>query len=123
MAQGRSSAMGLVALVFVFFGLLELSTATTYTVGDSGGWTFGVSDWPKGKKFVAGDVLVFNYPAGNHNVVPVNADGYNSCSVPPGSKTYTSGEDRVTLNKGDNFYICGFADHCDAGMQIQANAA
>ncbi|XP_011622767.1 chemocyanin [Amborella trichopoda] len=58
MAQGRSSAMGLVALVLVVFGLLELSTATTYTVGDNGGWTFGVSDWPKGKKFVAGDVLV-----------------------------------------------------------------
>ncbi|ERM94117.1 hypothetical protein AMTRI_Chr04g251240 [Amborella trichopoda] len=123
MAQGRSGAMGLVALVLVVFGLLELSTATTYTVGDSGGWIFGVSDWPNGKNFLAGDVLVFQYSAVHHNVVAVNADGYNSCSVPPGSTTYTSGNDSITLQKGANFFLCGFPGHCSGGMKIQANAA
>ncbi|KAL4197447.1 hypothetical protein AMTRI_Chr04g251260 [Amborella trichopoda] len=111
MAQGRSSAMGLVALVLVVFGLMELSTATTYTVGDNGGWTFGVSDWPKGKKFVAGDVLVFKYPAAAHDVVALNADGYDSCSAPPHSKTYTSGNDSITLKKGANFFLCSFGEH------------
>lgn len=31
--------------------------AATYTVGDSGVWTFNAVGWPKGKHFRAGDVL------------------------------------------------------------------
>ncbi|ERM94115.1 hypothetical protein AMTR_s00010p00133620 [Amborella trichopoda] len=58
MAQGRGSAMSLVALVFMMICLVEVSTAaTTYTVGDSSGWTFNMVSWPAGKRFRAGDVL------------------------------------------------------------------
>ncbi|KAK7852118.1 basic blue protein [Quercus suber] len=59
MAQGRGSAM--VATVFLCMLMFvlhsEMAHAATYTVGDSGGWTFNVAGWPKGKQFRAGDTL------------------------------------------------------------------
>lgn len=59
MAQGRGSAM--VATVFLcmlmFMLHSEMAHAATYTVGDSGGWTFNVAGWPNGKRFRAGDTL------------------------------------------------------------------
>lgn len=60
MAQGRGSAgLG----IFTVAALLCLMVhtghvlAATYTVGGSGGWTFNVDSWPKGKSFKAGDIL------------------------------------------------------------------
>ncbi|KAL4197444.1 hypothetical protein AMTRI_Chr04g251230 [Amborella trichopoda] len=124
MAQGRGSAMSLVALVFVMICLLEVSTAaTTYTVGDSRGWTFNMVSWPAGKRFRAGDVLVFQYDKSAHNVVAVNAAGYKSCLVPRGSRTYRSGSDRITLRRGANFFLCSIPGHCQSGMKVQVNAA
>lgn len=57
MAQGRGSvaAAGLALLCLFVHG--EIASAATYTVGDSGGWTFNVVNWPGGKTFSAGDVL------------------------------------------------------------------
>ena len=43
-------------LMFVLHS--EMAHAATYTVGDSGCWTFNVAGWPKGKQFRAGDILV-----------------------------------------------------------------
>lgn len=61
MAKGRGSAWNAVATagVTVLFLLIhsEIAQAATYTVGDSGGWTFNVVNWPNGKRFRAGDVL------------------------------------------------------------------
>lgn len=67
MAMGSGSASQVVAfgllvmLCFVMHGELAES-ATTYTVGDSGGWTFSSGSWPSGKRFKAGDVLSEFYP-------------------------------------------------------------
>lgn len=61
MAKGRDSAWNGVAAagVTLLFLLIhsEIAQAATYTVGDSGGWTFNVVNWPNGKRFKAGDVL------------------------------------------------------------------
>ncbi|CAL9006934.1 unnamed protein product [Prunus brigantina] len=88
--------------------------ATEYVVGDDEGWNSGVDyyAWLDGKTFYVGDVLVFNYNAGDHNVIVVDADGYDKCSASPNWGSYDSGNDVITLSSpGDNYYICQW--HCD----------
>ena len=72
---------------------------------------------------MAGDVLVFKYDPSAHNVVAVNATGYNSCTAPRGAKALRSGNDRVTLRRGTNYFICTFPGHCQAGMKLAVTAA
>lgn len=63
MAQGRgsaSSSMGVAAVLLVCLMLAvqsEMAAAAVYTVGDRKGWTFNMVNWPRGKRFRAGDVL------------------------------------------------------------------
>ncbi|PON60423.1 Cupredoxin [Trema orientale] len=125
MAQGRVSAMATSALVLLMLliGHSEVARAATYTVGGAGGWTFNVAGWPKGKRFRAGDTLVFNYGSNAHNVVAVNKAGYQGCTTPKGAKVFTSGKDQIKLVKGSNFFICNFPQHCQSGMKIAVTAA
>ncbi|KAK4438271.1 Chemocyanin [Sesamum alatum] len=102
---------------------IHTANATDYTVGDSSGWAFKVAGWEKGKPFKTGDTLVFKYGVGHHNVVVVDKASYDSCSVPAGAPTYSSGNDKLTLKKGPNYFICGITGHCQAGMKIAAIAA
>ncbi|KAB2030719.1 hypothetical protein ERO13_D05G242300v2 [Gossypium hirsutum] len=126
MAQGRGSAsqatMSAIALLLCLMVCLETIDAATYTVGGSNGWTFNTATWPKGKRFRAGDVLVFNYDATIHNVVAVNRRGYTNCTTPAGAKVYNSGKDKIKLAKGLNFFMCSTAGHCESGMKIAINA-
>ncbi|KAL5217558.1 hypothetical protein ABZP36_018242 [Zizania latifolia] len=127
MAQGRGSAgrrAAVLALALVCVLLHgEFAESAVYTVGDRGGWSFNTGGWPGGKRFRAGDVLVFKYSPAAHNVVAVNAAGYRSCSAPRGATTYKSGNDRVTLARGTNYFICTFPGHCQSGMKIAVTAA
>ncbi|CAI9764505.1 unnamed protein product [Fraxinus pennsylvanica] len=120
MSQGRGSAViattMMLCLVVLFH--FEVAEAASYAVGGSGGWTFNVSGWPKGKKFKAGDTLVFNYNSAIHNVVAVNKGGYQGCTAPGGAKVYQTGKDQIKLVKGQNFFICSIAGHCQSGMKI-----
>lgn len=59
-SQGRGSArFTVVQVVAVLLCLMAVQyvDAATYTVGDSGGWSFNTGKWPNGKQFRAGDVL------------------------------------------------------------------
>ncbi|CAL9109183.1 unnamed protein product [Musa acuminata var. zebrina] len=126
MAQGRGSASHVVAFGIALLCLLllcEIGEAAVYTVGDTQGWTFNTVGWPKGKRFRAGDVLVFKYSSTAHNVVAVNAAGYSRCTTPRGSRVSKTGNDRIRLRKGTNYFICNFAGHCQAGMKIAVPAA
>ncbi|CAL1352669.1 unnamed protein product [Linum trigynum] len=120
----KGSVVAILATTMVLFMLVNLkpADAATFTVGDAGGWTFGVNSWPAGKSFSAGDVLVFNYPQGLHNVAVVDAAGYNACDT-AGAKILTSGHDQVTLAKGANYFICGVGAHCRANMKMTVNAS
>ncbi|CAL9094463.1 unnamed protein product [Musa acuminata var. zebrina] len=120
--DGRSY-IAAVALIFLCLSYhVEITAATEFTVGDSAGWSFNVQNWPNDKSFKAGDVLVFKYGQGAHNVVVVDAQGYDSCTAKSGSKTYTSGNDKITLAKGTSYFICSYPGHCDAGMKIKVVA-
>ncbi|KAF7128151.1 hypothetical protein RHSIM_Rhsim11G0130800 [Rhododendron simsii] len=126
-SQGRrGSALVATAVALVCLSLVlnfEVAQARIYTVGGAKGWTFGVHKWPGRKQiFRAGDILVFNYAAKQHNVVVVNKAGYRSCNAPANAKGYWTGNDHVKLVKGRNFFICSFPGHCKAGMRIVVTA-
>ncbi|KAF8030837.1 hypothetical protein BT93_D0126 [Corymbia citriodora subsp. variegata] len=129
MSQGRGSASraaAAAALTLVLIYLLaqaEHAQAATYSVGGSSGWTFNMVNWPKGKSFRAGDTLMFKYDRTLHNVVALNKGGYDSCRTPAGAKVYSSGNDRIKLAKGLNYFICNFPGHCESAMKIAVNAA
>ncbi|PON51551.1 Phytocyanin domain containing protein [Trema orientale] len=129
MDHGRVNAMAtaaMVVLIILIIGQSELARATTYTVGDASGWTFNVTEkWPReGDRFKAGDTFVFSYSFGAHNVVVVKrATDYQSCTAPSDAKVYSSGNDKIELVKGENFFICSFPDHCQKfGVKIAVNA-
>ncbi|KAL0335193.1 UNVERIFIED_CONTAM: Basic blue protein [Sesamum radiatum] len=126
MSGGRGSAavVGVVVMVAALAVVFqcEVAEAATYTVGGAGGWTFNVATWPKGKQFRAGDTLVFNYKSGIHNVVAVDRAGYRGCTSPNGAKVYQTGNDQIKLRKGQNFFICTIAGHCQSGMKIAVTA-
>ncbi|XAR62420.1 hypothetical protein NMG60_11017166 [Bertholletia excelsa] len=119
--QGRGSARLGMAVGVILLCLLVHSVpahAAVYTVGGSSGWSLTSGNWPKGKRFRAGDVLVFNYDSTSHNVVAVDRRGYTSCTSPAGAKVYNTGKDQVTLGKGINYFICSFPGHCQSGMKM-----
>ncbi|XP_059653416.1 basic blue protein-like [Cornus florida] len=125
MSQGRGSAIlaATMVLCLILVHHCVLSQAATHTVGGASGWSFNVVGWPKGKHFMAGDTLVFNYNPALHNVVVVDKAGFSSCKAPGGAKVYNTGKDRVKLVKGQNFFICSFPGHCGPGnMKIAINA-
>lgn len=120
MAQGRGSAtqglaLGLLALCLLL-GAADVAGAATYNVD----WSFGADSWSKGKNFRAGDVLVFSYSPSVHNVVAVDAGGYNGCRG--SGTTYSSGNDHVTLGAGTTYFICSVSGHCAAGMKMAVSA-
>ncbi|XP_022769889.1 basic blue protein-like [Durio zibethinus] len=124
--QGRCSANPVLVLACTLILLLaqfEITQAETFTVGETSGWSFNVQSWAKGKKFKAGDTLVFNYDPSLHNVAVVGVDGYNNCSASPSSEVYSSGNDAIELSKGRNYFICSIPGHCDGGLKIAVDAS
>ncbi|CAL0314324.1 unnamed protein product [Lupinus luteus] len=119
MVQGRGNS-AIIALMLLFCMLVfhfETTHATKFQVGDARGWDFGVSNWPSGKTFKAGDILVFNYNTAAHNVAIVNAADYKSCTASSG-KVFRSGLEKFELKKGLNYFICSVPTHCQAGMKM-----
>ncbi|CAN6175176.1 unnamed protein product [Urochloa humidicola] len=102
--------------------------ATEYTVGDSAGWTIGPNylTWSQKYNFTAGDTLVFNYVAAQHNVYRVTQDAFRACE-PAANQTmgsWATGHDFVNLTvPGDYYYICDVAGHCLGGMKFAVTVA
>ncbi|XP_038725288.1 blue copper protein 1a-like [Tripterygium wilfordii] len=64
------------------------------------------------------NVVVFNYPVGNHNVFRVNGTGFQNCIVPPANEALSTGKDKILLgSSGKKWYICGVGQHCAQGGQ------
>ncbi|KAF9688379.1 hypothetical protein SADUNF_Sadunf02G0191300 [Salix dunnii] len=125
--QGRCSASLVVlasALLVITISLqFKTTQAANFTVGDTSGWTFNTQSWADGKRFKAGDMLIFNYDPSLHDVATVDANGYDSCAASPSSTIYTSGKDTIKLKKGQNYFICSIPSHCDWGLKIAVNAS
>ncbi|KAG7946414.1 hypothetical protein I3843_14G038300 [Carya illinoinensis] len=68
------------------------------------------------KEYVVGDEEGWNLILDDHNVIVINATGYDKCLSPPNLGVFNSSNDRVTLTTlGDNYYICQW--HCDFSDQ------
>ncbi|XVE94034.1 hypothetical protein REPUB_Repub01dG0245400 [Reevesia pubescens] len=134
--QAIRSSLNIVVPTATFFLILLLqfdvihsrihysSQPTTYMVGDEEGWdlVIDMQSWARGKNFHAGDILVFKYDDQMFDVVEVNQTGHDSCTVNDGAKVFESGNDKIQLAFGANYFIDSTADVCAAGMKMAINA-
>ncbi len=66
---------------------------------------------------------VFNYKNPLFKVEAVDKTAYDRCFANGHpKKVYSSGHDRVVLEKGANYFICAVPDYCGYGMRIAINA-
>lgn len=122
MSQGRCSATFSTVMMLCLLVLHSwVADAAIFTVGGASGWTFNTNSWPNGKRFRAGDILVFNYL---RSISPQRRCReqswlrYDKCTTPRGSKVYQTGKDKIKLVKGQNNFICSFPGHCQSRMNI-----
>ncbi|MCL7025141.1 hypothetical protein MKW94_025968 [Papaver nudicaule] len=117
----------LISLILVGLSSISIANAKVYVVGNTKTWGFSGSydAWARRRSFVAGDILVFKYtPPRSHNTIRVSSSGYKSCKATPmeSRRALWTGNDKFTLKKGNNYFICGIAGHCFAGMKIKVFA-
>ncbi|KAG4998664.1 hypothetical protein JHK85_030103 [Glycine max] len=102
--------------------LLNHVMASVYTVGDQEEWSSqtNYASWAERYNFSQGDVLVFKYVKGQHNVYEVTEDTFRSCDASSGVLAkYESGEDQVALSEVKrHWFICNIAGHCLGGMRF-----
>ncbi|KAJ1436311.1 Phytocyanin domain [Sesbania bispinosa] len=100
--------------------------ASVYIVGDEEEWSSqtNYASWAEGYNFSLGDVLVFRYLKGQHNVYEVTEETFRSCDASSGVLAkYESGEDQVVLNEVKRYwFICNIAGHCLGGMRFGIEA-
>ena len=122
MAQRRARLYFIIVLLYLG-SYCESTSAKTFLVGGSTGWTYNISNWPpKGTTFHAGDVLEFLYDPRDHNVVVVDKHGYETCKASKGASQKNSGNDQVFLEKGANYFIYTKRGDCEKGMKKAINA-
>ncbi|KAL4200359.1 hypothetical protein AMTRI_Chr03g149300 [Amborella trichopoda] len=110
------------AFLFAIVVLPAIVLAKDHVVGDEKGWTinFDYNAWAEGKEFTSKCLVLvaFNYPLGVHNLVKVNASGFESCIKEPNNGIMNSGSDKITLaTPGNKWYICTSGQHCAVGGQ------
>ncbi|KZV20059.1 cucumber peeling cupredoxin-like [Dorcoceras hygrometricum] len=108
--------------------LVGYAAAATYVVGDSLGWSIppdggaAYVNYASQHVFTAGDVLVFNFTTGEHNVARVTKSAYDVCSSTSPISLATVGPARVVLTTaGADYYICTFGQHCALGQKLAIN--
>ncbi|KAF5739090.1 cucumber peeling cupredoxin-like [Tripterygium wilfordii] len=120
-----------VVVSFVSVVLMQCVAAqTVHVVGDSMGWTIpqsgaGAYDtWAASKTFRVGDILTFNFGAGDHDVLQVPKASYDGCTAAnPIGNTITTAPANITITSaGDHYYICTFSQHCQFGQKLKITA-
>ncbi|KAE8721150.1 glucan endo-1,3-beta-glucosidase 14-like [Hibiscus syriacus] len=112
----------IIAVVFVHFTTAQ----TVHVVGDDMGWTIppngatAYSNWAANKRFLVGDILVFNFTTNEHDVLRVPRASFDQCSdYNPIGNMLTNGPTNVTLNStGEQYYICTLGRHCEVGQRL-----
>ncbi|KAI4376675.1 hypothetical protein MLD38_014412 [Melastoma candidum] len=101
------------------------SEATNYTVGGSVGWKVPptgtkLSDWASKYTFKVGDILIFNFTTGIHDVAVVTKDNYDACNLSSSLEILSTGPASYSLDKdGEYYYICTFSNHCSRGQKLE----
>ncbi|XP_043700244.1 uclacyanin 1-like [Telopea speciosissima] len=123
-------AVAAVVVAITAFHLQCAVAKTTYVVGDSLGWTVPpggaavYSSWASNHSFIVGDVLLFNFTTGEHDVAQVTKAGYDACDE--NGRTIGSiqntGPASITLSSaGQNYFICTYNSHCSLGQMLAIN--
>ncbi|KAL7595875.1 hypothetical protein Lser_V15G29017 [Lactuca serriola] len=108
--------MNLVVIMALMLASVQFhgtAAQTTHVVGNALGWNIppngpsAYTTWASTQTFRVGDVLLFNFITGFHNVVEVPQAAYGSCTTANPTSISTTGPARVTLNApGTHYYIC-----------------
>ncbi|KAF6170870.1 hypothetical protein GIB67_015822 [Kingdonia uniflora] len=113
-------------ILLIVFSLISQAKSEVYTVGGEDNWDTGTDyvAWSQQYSFNVGDILVFNYVMGQHNVYEMTQDTYRSCNSSTGVlRIYHSGNDRVTLTEAKQYwFICQIPGHCLGGMKFGVEA-
>ncbi|CAH1452549.1 unnamed protein product [Lactuca virosa] len=103
---------------------------TTHVVGNALGWNIppngpsAYTTWASTQTFRVGDVLLFNFITGFHNVAEVPKAAYGPCTTSNTISIATTGPARVTLNApGTHYYICTVGTHCQNGQKLTINVS
>ncbi|KAI7988991.1 Blue copper protein [Camellia lanceoleosa] len=129
MATAKLSFTKLVVLALAAAVLVEFSAAANHTVGDTTGWvnnpsggaTF-YSNWASKQTFAIGDILVFNYVTGQHNVARVSKNAYDTCNPTSPMSIDTIGPTNIKLNAtGEYYFFCTVGAHCTQGQKLAIN--
>ncbi|XP_047325897.1 blue copper protein-like isoform X2 [Impatiens glandulifera] len=106
---------------------VQSTTAVTYTVGDNLGWTVPPSpntypSWASPITFRVGDILVFNFASGAHDVATVTKQAIDSCNTNSPITMQTIAPVAFSLNNiGEIHFICTFGSHCSLGQKFSIN--
>ncbi|XP_075509800.1 blue copper protein-like [Primulina tabacum] len=125
----RLGISNIIFMTLVVMAMFHKSLAqTTHVVGDALGWTFppggevAYRTWAGTRNFAVGDVLVFNFTTGSHDVAEVTKDSFDSCNGNNPISRSTDGPANITLtSSGEHHFICTFTGHCGAGMKLSIN--
>ncbi|CAB4319016.1 unnamed protein product [Prunus armeniaca] len=125
MAKNSNMAF-FVAMAALALVMNSVGAANTYEVGGELGWTVPPTGtyaaWASNKTFTVGDVLVFKFSTGNHDVAEVTKASYDSCNANSPISMATNGPANLTLNtSGEHYYICTFGGHCIGGQKLSIN--
>ncbi|KAK9815494.1 hypothetical protein WJX72_004597 [[Myrmecia] bisecta] len=102
--------------------LLAVAHARDIIVGGAPGWDLGIAYEPISA--TVGDVLVFKYASGQHNVFEIPASSCDTTSKGNQVAGFTQAPARVPLTAaGVKFYACSVPGHCSAGMLVTVNTS
>nr|XP_043616093.1 mavicyanin-like [Erigeron canadensis] len=117
--MGKQLAFVVFCLIIVF-GFVITSNANTYIVGDNSGWDISTNldTWEQGKKFIVGDVLVFQY-ASTDSVCEVGQESYRTCNTTKVINCFSDGNTSIPLTTpGERYFFCGNRLYCYSGMKL-----
>ncbi|CAH1426502.1 unnamed protein product [Lactuca virosa] len=130
MAGFRFNPMVIMALMLASVQFHSTVAQTTHVVGDALGWNIppngpsAYTTWASTQTFRVGDVLLFNFTTGFHNVAEVSQAAYAPCTTANPISIATTGPARVTLNApGTHYYICTVGTHCQIGQKLTINVS
>ncbi|XVE52216.1 hypothetical protein DITRI_Ditri02bG0105200 [Diplodiscus trichospermus] len=113
--------------IIIAVALVQFTAAqTVHVVGDDLGWTVPqngastYSNWAANKRFMVGDILVFNFTTNQHDVLQVPKASFDACTnANPIGNMLTNGPANVTLDStGQQYYICTIGGHCQLGQKL-----
>ncbi|KAL4589791.1 hypothetical protein LXL04_002701 [Taraxacum kok-saghyz] len=130
MSGFRFNLVVIMALMLASVQFHGTAAQTTHVVGDALGWNVPPTGpsayitWASSQTFRVGDVLLFNFTTGFHNVAEVSQAAYGPCTTANPISIVTTGPVRLTLNApGTHYYVCTVGTHCQIGQKLTINVS